>query len=51
MGNLLHLAIGLACILGALYRLYRAAHEWRAARQATRDPGLPETPEDAREVP
>jgi hypothetical protein len=51
MGNLLHLAIGVACILGALYRLYRAAHEWRAARQTTREPGIPETHEDAPEAP
>ena len=43
--------LGMACILGALYRLYRAAHEWRAARQATRNPGIPEAHEDAPEVP
>ncbi len=50
MSNLLHLAIGLACILGALYRLYRAAHEWRAARRARREPGIPETHEGAPEA-
>jgi len=51
MGNLLHLAIGVACILGALYRLYRTAHDWWAARQATREPGIPETQEDAPGAP
>ena len=40
MLNLLRLAIGLACILWSFSRLYRRAHEWRAARQAIRDPGL-----------
>jgi hypothetical protein len=51
MGNLLRLAIGLACVFAALYKLYRLGCEWRASWKATRQAGAPETHEDAPDIP
>ena len=51
MANLFKLALGLACLFGALYRLYRMGYEWRKARRAIRESESPdETDVKARDL-
>ena len=51
MRNLMQLVIGLACILGASYQLYRTARDWWAEGKASPEPEVPEPQGDALEAP